>query len=136
MFDVYGATLWGTYGFEDAFNPSASWTDDGWLAIDQGPIPVMIENYRSGLIWRLFMKNTEIRPMMTSISMFYEVDYDFDGDIDALDAEDFFGCFNGPDVLTPPGGCGAGVFMDTDLDGDGDADMADARIFQELFTGP
>jgi hypothetical protein len=136
MFDSYGVNLWGTYGFKDAFNPSASWTDGGWLAIDQGPIPVMIENYRSGLIWRLFMQNPEIRPMMTAISMFYEVDTDFDGDIDAADAEDFFGCFGGPDVLTPPGGCLPGAFIDTDLDGDGDADMADARIFQELFTGP
>ena len=44
----------------DAFNPSIGWYSDEYLAIDQGPIIVMIENYRSGLLWRLFMSCPEI----------------------------------------------------------------------------
>ena len=42
--------LWGRYGFTDAFNETRGWTADTYLAIDQGPIVVMIENYRSGLV--------------------------------------------------------------------------------------
>ncbi|MCL2127493.1 MAG: hypothetical protein FWH38_04505 [Treponema sp.] len=53
--------LWGKYGFYDAFRPDGTWYDTGYLAIDQGPIVVMIENYRSGLLWRLFMGNEDIR---------------------------------------------------------------------------
>jgi hypothetical protein len=53
--------LWGNYGFKDAFNPTQNWTANSYLAIDQGPIVVMIENYRSGLIWKYFMKNKDIQ---------------------------------------------------------------------------
>ncbi len=57
--------IWGTCGFQDAFNPSydeskpSGWVDPSFLAIDQGPIVIMIENYRSALIWNL-MKNHEV----------------------------------------------------------------------------
>jgi len=47
----------GTYGFADAYSPETSTSEKKHLAIDQGPIVVMIENYRSGLIWNLMMKN-------------------------------------------------------------------------------
>lgn len=53
--------LWGPYGFYDAFSESSNWYPEQYLAIDQGPIPVMIENYRSGLLWRLFMSCPEIK---------------------------------------------------------------------------
>jgi hypothetical protein len=62
-----GATLWGVYGFYDAFNRNYSWTAPSYLAIDQGPIIAMIENYRTGLIWRLFMENTEILPALFAL---------------------------------------------------------------------
>jgi hypothetical protein len=55
-------TLLGTAGFYDAFSPDANyWVAHAYLAIDQGPIIVMIENYRSGLIWNLFMQNEDVQ---------------------------------------------------------------------------
>jgi hypothetical protein len=56
----YGDKLWGEYGFHDAFNLTDNWWADSYLAIDQGPMVVMIENYRSGLPWYLFMSAPEI----------------------------------------------------------------------------
>jgi len=58
---VLGDRLWGDYGFYDAFNLTEAWTADSYLAIDQGPIIVMIENYRSGLLWHLFMSAPEVK---------------------------------------------------------------------------
>jgi hypothetical protein len=56
-----GDKIWGPYGFADGFSESRNWYAKTHLAIDQGPIVVMIENYRSGLIWKLFMNNPDIR---------------------------------------------------------------------------
>lgn len=56
-----GDKTWGTYGFVDAFNLSNAWFADSFLAIDQGPIIVMIENYRSGLLWKNFMSAPEVK---------------------------------------------------------------------------
>lgn len=67
FFYEYGTNLWGTYGFKDAFNLTQNWYADSYLAIDEGPIIVMIENYRSQLLWNNFMANPEIQPMMDSI---------------------------------------------------------------------
>ncbi len=53
-------TLIGKYGPYDAFSLQANWYLPRYLAIDQGPIPVMIENYRTGLLWDLFMQNTDV----------------------------------------------------------------------------
>lgn len=53
--------LWGKYGFYDSFNDSKNWVAPSYLAIDQGPIIVMIENHRTGLLWNLFMKIPEIQ---------------------------------------------------------------------------
>ncbi len=63
----YGANLWGQYGFKDAFNLTQNWYAGSYLAIDEGPIIIMIENYRSQLIWNNFMANPEIQPMLDSI---------------------------------------------------------------------
>jgi len=60
FYEELGDRLWGKYGFYDAFSISEDWFPQRYLAIDQGPIVVMIENYRSGLLWDLFMKNPEI----------------------------------------------------------------------------
>jgi hypothetical protein len=59
-FDL-GDKIWGEYGFVDAFNETKNWYAGSYLAIDQGPIVAMIENYRSGLIWKLFMSCPEIQ---------------------------------------------------------------------------
>ena len=53
--------LWGPYGFYDAFSETANWYTPRYLAIDQGPIVVMMENYRTGLLWNLFMSSPEIK---------------------------------------------------------------------------
>ena len=57
---VLGDRLWGEYGFHDAFCLDKPWFADSYIAIDQGPIVVMIENARSGLLWRLFMSREDI----------------------------------------------------------------------------
>ena len=53
--------IWGEYGFVDGFSESKNWYAKSYLAIDQGPIIVMIENYRTGLLWKLFMSCPEIK---------------------------------------------------------------------------
>ncbi len=62
-----GDKLWGRYGFYDAYNEDRNWYADSYLAIDQGPIVAMIENYRSGLLWDLFMSSPEIAPALAAI---------------------------------------------------------------------
>ncbi|MBS0373979.1 MAG: Tat pathway signal protein [Proteobacteria bacterium] len=72
----HGSDLYGRYGFVDAFNPSlepgapitqghliagAGWFDDRYLGLDQGPIIAMVENFRSGLVWRLMRANPYVR---------------------------------------------------------------------------
>ena len=77
MKDRHGTDLYGAYGFHDAYNqtfqredvklaqghvvPGKGWFDSDWIGIDQGPILAMIENYRTGLIWRIMKKNPYIR---------------------------------------------------------------------------
>ncbi|MGA9779082.1 MAG: glucoamylase family protein [Verrucomicrobiia bacterium] len=53
--------FWTQYGFIDAYNLSAAWYDNAELGIDQGPIVIMVENYRNQNVWRLFMQNPEIQ---------------------------------------------------------------------------
>jgi hypothetical protein len=55
----------GTYGFADAYSPATGTSEKKQLAIDQGPIVVMMENYRSGLIWNLMMKNEHVKLGLT-----------------------------------------------------------------------
>lgn len=57
----YGDKVWGPYGFYDAMSPAHNWFPNKYLAIDQGPIVVMMENYRSGLLWDLFMSSPEVQ---------------------------------------------------------------------------
>jgi hypothetical protein len=59
--DQLDAEIWREYGFVDSFNSSRSWFAPSHLAIDQGPIVAMIENYRSGLLWDLFMSCDDVR---------------------------------------------------------------------------
>jgi len=75
MRERYGSEIYGEYGFLDAFNPSfefdiplaygrlapgAGWVDTQYLGIDQGPILIMIENYQSGLVWKIMRRNPHI----------------------------------------------------------------------------
>jgi len=62
-----GDRLWGPYGPRDAFNLTENWFSPIYMGLDQAPIVVMVENYRTGLIWKLFMSNPEIQPMLASI---------------------------------------------------------------------
>ncbi len=66
-----GDKTWGEYGFYDAFNQSANWYSDSYLAIDQGPIVCMIENQRTGLLWNLFMSAPEIQSGLTKLGFTY-----------------------------------------------------------------
>lgn len=61
FYEDLGNKIWGEYGFTDAFNETKEWYANSDLAIDEGPIVVMIENYRSGLLWKLFMNIPEIQ---------------------------------------------------------------------------
>ena len=61
LYDLYRPNIWTRYGFCDAFNLTAGWWDLEVLGIDQGPILIMIENYRTGHVWKTFMKGTEIQ---------------------------------------------------------------------------
>ena len=68
FYHTYGEDgLWGPFGFTDYLHLGENEFSDGYIAIDQGPIVVMIENYRTGLCWDLFMANPEIQPMLDAI---------------------------------------------------------------------
>jgi hypothetical protein len=68
---MLGDKLMGTYGFYDAFNLTSGWYASSYLAIDQGPIICMIENYRSGLLWDLFMSSTDVQNGLTKLGFTY-----------------------------------------------------------------
>ena len=59
-----GAQLWDIYGPRDAYNPGQNWISPIYMGLNQAPIVVMVENYRSGLVWKMFMKNPEINEML------------------------------------------------------------------------
>jgi hypothetical protein len=95
FYHTYGSSVWGPFGFVDAFNLGENWFAPGYIAIDQGPIIVMIENYRTQLCWDLFMANPEIAPMLESIGWatrtdnglnyeYYEGTWDLLPDFDSL----------------------------------------------------
>ncbi|MFH2050296.1 MAG: glucoamylase family protein, partial [bacterium] len=67
FYRVLGEDIVGALGFKDAFNQSEGWVAGSYIAIDQGPIICMIENYRSGLLWDNFMANSEIQNMLDAI---------------------------------------------------------------------
>ena len=87
FYRVHGSKLWGDFGFKDAFNLTYSsaiksngkiigynngeWFNDDYLAIDQGPIICMIENYRSQLLWKLFMADTDVKATLSKNDPFF-----------------------------------------------------------------
>lgn len=72
-----GKNTWGVYGFHDGFNQHDNWFDECYMGLNQAQIVVGIENYRSGLPWKLFMSNPEIEPMLAAIG--FEADADANG---------------------------------------------------------
>lgn len=67
LYHTLGDKVWGEYGFYDAFSEEHDWYIQRYLAIDQGPIVVMMENHRSGLLWDLFMSAPEIKPALEKL---------------------------------------------------------------------
>ena len=63
----YGDTMWGVYGLRDAINPTANWISPIYMGLNQAPIVVMIENHRTGLVWKNFMANPEITTMLKNL---------------------------------------------------------------------
>ena len=66
FYSRYRSRIWTAYGFRDAFNLGQGWYDTDELGIDQGPIVIMIENYRNQHVWQLFMQNPEIQRGMAA----------------------------------------------------------------------
>jgi hypothetical protein len=67
-----GAGLFGKYGFYDAFNDNFNWVAESYLGIDQGPIVVMIENFRTGLLWNSVMKDADVQAGLDKLGFQYE----------------------------------------------------------------
>ena len=85
FYRILGSDLWGEYGFYDAFNLEEDWFASSYLAIDQGPIICMIENYRTGLLWDMFMQNDEIAPALEAMG-FVEDDSEIITAVESLNA--------------------------------------------------
>jgi hypothetical protein len=62
-----GDRVWGAYGFHDGFNETDGWYDEVYMGLNQAQIVVMIENHRTGLVWRHFMANPEIESMLRRV---------------------------------------------------------------------
>ena len=71
FYNELGDKLWGKYGFYDAFNMQSNWYPQRYLAIDQLTIAPMIENYRTGLLWNLFMEAPEIKEGLKRLGFIY-----------------------------------------------------------------
>ncbi len=63
-----GAQVWDIYGFRDAFNQQRNWNSGITMGLNQAPMTVMIENHRTGLIWRNFMANPEVQPLLERLA--------------------------------------------------------------------
>ncbi len=63
----YSDVMWGPYGFSDAMNVEKQWFSDKVLAIDQGPLLLMIENYRTGLVWKFMSHSAPVRTALEKI---------------------------------------------------------------------
>jgi len=62
-----GAELWDIYGPRDAYNPSADWVSPIYMGLNQAPIVAMVENHRTGLLWKTFMANPEVAVMLQKL---------------------------------------------------------------------
>jgi hypothetical protein len=66
-FLLHYPALWGEWGFLDAFSPGTGWIADATLAIDQGPIVIMVENHRSRLLWSLLGSAPELKDALSRL---------------------------------------------------------------------
>jgi exo beta-1,2-glucooligosaccharide sophorohydrolase (non-reducing end) len=62
-----GAEMWDIYGPRDAYNPTHNWVSPIYMGLNQAPVTVMVENYRTGLVWKNFMANPEITEMLRKL---------------------------------------------------------------------
>jgi hypothetical protein len=62
-----GAQLWDIYGPRDAYNPTVNWVSPIYMGLNQAPIVAMVENYRTGLLWKTFMSNPEVAVMLKKL---------------------------------------------------------------------
>ena len=67
MYYQHGDKIWQEFGFLESFNLTRDWQHSGYLGIDAGPVAPMLENYRTGLLWKLFMNAPEIRTAMKKL---------------------------------------------------------------------
>jgi hypothetical protein len=63
-----GGEMWDIYGPRDAYNPTQNWISPIYMGLNQAPIVVMIENYRTGLVWKSFMSNPEVGKMLEKLN--------------------------------------------------------------------
>ena len=63
--------LWREYGFKDSFALKEQWFASSYIAIDQGPMVIMMENYRTGLLWNYFMRNEDVRRGLDKLGFTY-----------------------------------------------------------------
>lgn len=71
MIERNGNRIWGKYGFYDAFNHTANWVNDDFIGIAQGPMLIMIENFRTGLVWNYVMKDPIIQKGLNKLGYEY-----------------------------------------------------------------
>jgi hypothetical protein len=69
--EKYADSLWGPYGYFDSFNPTLNWFNKEYIGIDQGPLLLMIENFRTGLVWNYVMKDSVIQKGLTRLGFEY-----------------------------------------------------------------
>jgi hypothetical protein len=67
----YGDRLWGEYGFYDSFNPTLDWVNSDFIGIAQGPMLIMIENFRTGMVWDYIMKDEIIQKGLKKLEFDY-----------------------------------------------------------------
>lgn len=71
MIEKQGDKIWGKYGFYDAFNLTANWVNDDFIGIAQGPMLIMIENFRTGLVWDYVMQDPIIQKGLNKLGYEY-----------------------------------------------------------------
>lgn len=71
IIEINGDKIWGKYGFYDAFNQTANWVNDDFIGIAQGPMLIMIENFRTGLVWDYVMKDPIIQKGLNRLGYEY-----------------------------------------------------------------
>jgi len=76
FYENHSSLLWGPAGFYDAHSQQYNWSAKRYLAIDQGPMAVMLENHRSGLLWSLFMNAPEVKQGLINLG-FHSGKYGF-----------------------------------------------------------